>query len=110
MRWAPLALVVVLAACQTEPHAAQSVPQGSTLSESDRAVCLAQGGMMERAGALGNELCFRPEPDAGKACTRAADCSGFCLADQGTCSVVRPQFGCFDFLDEAGRRMALCLD
>ena len=46
----------------------------------------------------------------GKACATAADCSGVCFADTRTCSPVTPLFGCFDYLDEAGKTVGICID
>lgn len=69
-----------------------------------------KGGTVGRGGLLPDELCFLPEPDAGKACTRKTDCAGLCLADTQTCSPVSPMFGCFEFLDETGQKVGICID
>lgn len=107
MRRLALILALALAGCVEEPPAG---PQGKALSDADRAECLMQGGRVGRGGLLPDEVCFRPEPDAGKACTRKSDCSGMCLADTNTCSKVTPMFGCFEFLDETGQKVGICID
>ncbi|WP_103258330.1 hypothetical protein [Tabrizicola aquatica] len=99
-----LIAVLTLGACVEE------APDGKRLSEADRAACLMQGGTVGRGGLLPDEVCFRPEPDAGKSCTAADDCSGVCLADTRTCSPVSPLFGCFEFLDETGQTVGICID
>lgn len=99
--------LLVLAGCTSEaPDAAGLIP----LSASERADCVAAGGKVDRGGLFNREICFRPEPDAGKSCRKEDDCNGFCMADSGTCSVISPQFGCFDILNEDGARIGLCLD
>jgi hypothetical protein len=107
VRFLILAGVLMLAACTPEGPEPAETPQSRP---TDRAACTAAGGSWERGGMLGNYICFRPEPDAGQSCKAAKDCSGFCMADSGTCSVISPQFGCFEFLDDAGQPMGLCLD
>lgn len=103
-----LLAAVMLAACQSD---APARPEGSTdLSPAERAMCLAEGGRVGRGGMLASEICFKPTPDAGKACSSANDCSGMCQADTRTCSAETPQFGCFDLLDSEGRKVGLCAD
>lgn len=97
---------LLLASCVAPPAG----PQGKVLSAAERAGCLMDGGTVGRGGLLPDELCFRPEPDGGKACTRKADCSGMCLAETNTCSKVTPLFGCFEFLDETGAKAQICID
>lgn len=69
-----------------------------------------KGGKVGRGGLLPDEVCFLPEPDAGKTCTKKTDCEGMCLADTRTCSPVTPMFGCFEFLDETGQKVGICID
>jgi hypothetical protein len=107
MRRLALIIALALTACVQEPATG---PQGKALSDADRAECLMQGGSVGRGGLLPDEVCFRPKPDAGKACTRKSDCSGMCLADTNTCSKVTPMFGCFEFLDETGKKAGICID
>jgi len=98
---------LALTACVEEPPA---VPQGKPLGDVARAECLMKGGTVGRSGRLPDEICILPEPDAGKACTKKADCAGMCLADTRTCSPVTPLFGCFEFLDETGQKVGICID
>lgn len=107
MRRLALIVALALAGCVEEPPAG---PLGKALSDADRAECLMQGGTVGRGGLLPDEVCFRHEPDAGKACTRKSDCSGLCLAETNTCSKVTPMFGCFEFLDETGQKVGICID
>ena len=105
MRRLALIAALALGTCVEEP------PEGQgKLSDAARTECLMTGGTVGRGGLLPDEVCYRPEPDAGKACTTAADCSGVCFADTRTCSPVTPLFGCFDYLDEAGKTVGICID
>jgi hypothetical protein len=99
--------VLALSGCVDEQPAG---PEGKTLGDADRSECLTQGGTVGRGGLLPDEICFRPELDAGKSCTRKTDCSGLCLAETNTCSKVTPMFGCFEFLDESGQKVGICID
>ncbi len=76
----------------------------------ERTACEAEGGTYAQGGILGNWICFRPTPDAGKSCTRATDCSAMCYADTRQCSEVTPVFGCFAYLDEQGQPVGICID
>lgn len=105
--WIAVALAGLLAGCVEEPPAG---PQPKQLSDAKRAECLAAGGSVGRGGLMPDEICFRPLPDAGKSCTAATDCEGVCLAQTQTCSTVTPLFGCYEYLDEQGRKVGLCVD
>lgn len=74
------------------------------------AACVDAGGRWERGGLAGRLLCVLPTPDAGKACTTAEDCTGFCLAQTGTCSTESPMFGCFAIVDLDGAAVTICID
>lgn len=74
------------------------------------ASCRDAGGRWERGGLAGRFLCFLPTPDAGRACTTAQDCSGFCLAETGTCSTESPMFGCIAIFDLDGAEVTICID
>lgn len=100
-------LLMALAACQPDKP---DGPPDTSMSAADRAECEAAGGSVGRGGLLPDEICYKPTPDAGKACKTADDCSGFCLAETMTCSKVTPQFGCFDFIDAAGAKQSICVD
>lgn len=76
--------------------------------------CSDAGGRWDRGGLGGQFTCFLPTPDAGKACTAAEDCSGFCLVESGagtgSCSAETPMFGCFAYVDLDGAEVTLCID
>lgn len=103
-----IAAALLLAACQSD---APPLPEGSvSMTRAERALCEAEGGTVGRGGMLASEQCFKPLPDAGKSCGTASDCEGMCMADTRTCQAITPQFGCFEFLDETGRKVGLCAD
>lgn len=106
---AALAALAGLAGC-VEETVTPSGPEGVKLSAAERTACLAKGGTVGRGGLMPNEICITPNPDAGKACTKASDCSGHCMAETRTCSPVTPQFGCFEMLMEDGQKAGLCVD
>ena len=89
------------------PMVAQAPEVGVPETE---AACRDAGGRWERGGLAGQLLCFLPTPDAGKACTSAEDCTGFCLAETGACSPETPLFGCFALLDLDGSEVTICID
>ncbi len=104
-----LVLGLSLAACVEEPPERPG-PPGALMTEAGRAECTMRGGYVAHAGLAQDQHCFTNEPDAGKSCRKASDCSGYCLADTRTCSPVSPMFGCFEFLDADGRKVGLCID
>lgn len=110
MRPVVAAALLLLAACRGEAPD-PSDPQGRTPSEIEaaRAECVAAGGKYT-SGGRGGLTCIMPTSDAGKACSRATDCEGFCLAETGTCAPRRPMFGCFPILDAEGQRVEICID
>ncbi len=110
-RLAWLVAALALAACvEAPPTGPQGELPGKPLGKAERAECLMQGGTVGRGGLLPDEVCFLPQPDAGKACTKKTDCIGQCPADDGTCAPVTPMFGCFEYLDEAGKKVGICID
>ena len=102
-----LIAALALTGCVEEPAPS---PKGKSLTGAERADCLMTDGTLGRGGMLPDEVCILPEPDAGKACTKKTDCEGMCLADTRTCSPVTPMFGCFEFLDETGQTVGICID
>ncbi|MBL9074100.1 hypothetical protein [Tabrizicola sp.] len=48
--------------------------------------------------------------DGGKRCDRESQCDGVCLARSGTCSPLKPLYGCNEILQDNGARVTLCLD
>ncbi len=93
-------------ACQAQELT--TAPAAPTAEEA--AACTARGGTMARGGRAEPFVCVTPTPDAGKACTTATDCSGFCMADTRTCSPTTPIFGCLPFLDADGHPSTICID
>lgn len=91
----------------TGPARAQALDEAVPETETG---CLEAGGRWDRGGLAGQFLCFLPSPDAGKACTTAEDCSGFCLVETGTCSPETPLFGCFAIRELDGAEVTLCID
>lgn len=103
------AALLALTACQSD--APPPLPPGVTpLSAAERADCLDHGGSVVMGGLATAEICLRPTQDAGKACTKASDCSGACMADTMTCSKVTPLFGCYEVMMEDGQKAGLCVD
>ena len=87
--------------------------------------CLGASGEWGQWGMAPVKSCRCPTADAGCACSRAGDCEGACLAPigagegdrgtcegltQGTCSSVRPVFGCHCFFNEDGKASGICID
>ncbi|MDQ2095690.1 hypothetical protein NOI20_16350 [Rhodobacteraceae bacterium 10Alg 79] len=76
--------------------------------------CLAEGGRPGRGGLWPDMVCFHDNEDAGKACTRASECTGVCVVQypsgNGQCSAVRPMFGCYEFFDDEGEKAQICTD
>lgn len=59
---------------------------------------------------MAGPICAKPTSDAGKACTKASDCAGACLAETMTCSTMTPMFGCYEVVMEDGQKVGLCVD
>ncbi|MFV0491006.1 MAG: hypothetical protein ACK5M4_04250 [Pseudorhodobacter sp.] len=85
-------------------------PAPPAVKSASQIVCEKAGGQMVRAGGSPLSTCQKPMRDAGKACSRRADCKGECLARSGTCAPVAPLFGCNEVLQQDGRRVTLCID
>lgn len=85
---------------EAEPEAAKSEAQ---------IACERRKGVWADAGS-GLRACVSSTRDAGKACRKAGDCEGECLARSGTCAPFTPLFGCNEVFDDTGRRMTQCLD
>lgn len=92
-------LAMALAACTPEPGPDMGIPGGG---------CLEQGGTVVTG--MAGPTCAKPTPDAGKSCSRASDCSGFCLGETMTCSPVTPMFGCYEVVTETGQKASVCVD
>ena len=84
------------------------------LPSAERAECLANGGTVG-VRTLPEEVCFPKFNDVGKSCTKKADCEGMCKLEPvsrvASCAKVEPtRFSCFEFLDEDGQAVAVCVD
>ncbi len=90
------------------PEAVPEAPPPPPLSAA-AAACAARGGQYASAPSGGN-VCVTRTRDGGKACTRATQCEGLCLARSGSCAPIAPVFGCNEILQDDGSRVTLCLD
>lgn len=112
---APLALIVSLAACSTDPGASLAKPAESIGTEQE---CTARGGEWKQLGRAPVQQCLLKTADAGKACSDSRECEGQCLAAEGTtdgttapgqCSVDNNAFGCQTRLRD-GVASTICVD
>jgi len=111
--------VLFLSACQPPPSGSDGpvvenrAVRASVFGAEGRA-CIAEGGRPGRGGLWPDMVCFHDNEDAGKACTRASECVGVCVVQypsgNGQCSAVRPMFGCYQFFDEQGEKVEICVD
>ena len=102
-------------AAETQPEAAAESPPPSADRVAEpvdpaTAACRARGGTMSPGPAGIGQLCVMPTRDAGRPCTRAGDCTGYCLARSQTCAPVTPLLGCHEVLMADGRRMTQCIE
>jgi hypothetical protein len=67
-----------------------------------------RGNWVTAIGSL--KACVYPTGDSGKRCERESQCEGVCLARSGTCSPVKPLYGCNEILQDDGARVTLCLE
>lgn len=102
--------LLALAACQADrkPKADLS-PVGEARMDQFHKGCLASGGEYLPTGAR-SYSCTGVPKDAGKACSKASDCTGDCLARSRSCAPVVPLFGCNEVLDESGAQVTECLN
>ncbi len=100
MHWFAIAVLALLAACQTD----------ETRNERQAQDCARSGGVLVSAGIQGGYFCESPVTDAGKSCAADTDCDGYCLADTRQCSPMHSMGGCFDFLDAQGDVVSICID
>jgi hypothetical protein len=110
MRAAPWALMaaLALAGCRDAPAPAPLAPVGAAATEAARTACARGGGSLRPAAAGGALVCLRDTRDAGRACSRATDCEGACLARSRTCAPFTPLFGCNEILLADGRAVTEC--
>ena len=90
-----------------------------TLSAEDRAMCLSQGGFVERAGIIGAERCTMTYSDGGNICIDSSNCQGICVADvnagdkgavSGQCQKTDNPFGCYSEVVAGKVQPGLCVD
>jgi hypothetical protein len=107
------ALILGLSACQKEENA----PLDSGLAgydphmvENQRNECVERGGQFGAGGLTGTFVCYEETDDAKKSCRAASDCDGVCLARSGTCSPIKPLFGCNDVFTNSGLKTTVCIN
>ena len=106
-----LALVLALVGlvgCQSDEIPDSERPDGVIEGPGPEEVLDCPGGTLVHG--MAGPTCAKPTPDAGKACTKASDCSGACMAETMTCSEITPQFGCYEVVMEDGQKAGLCVD
>jgi hypothetical protein len=72
--------------------------------------CERKKGSWSGIGKGGARACVFQTRDGGKRCDRESQCDGVCLARSGTCSPLKPLYGCNEILQDNGARVTLCLD
>ena len=72
--------------------------------------CEKKRGKWAKVGKGKGRACVFQTRDAGKRCERESQCEGVCLARSGTCSPLKPLYGCNEILQDNGARVTLCLD
>ncbi|MGL4236479.1 hypothetical protein [Tabrizicola sp.] len=72
--------------------------------------CEKKKGKWAKVGKANSRACVFTTRDSGKRCERESQCEGVCLARSGTCSPIKPLYGCNEILQDDGRRVTLCLE
>jgi hypothetical protein len=72
--------------------------------------CEKKKGKWSRIGKGDFRACVFRTRDGGKRCEKESQCEGVCLARSGTCSPIKPLYGCNEILQDDGRRVTLCLE
>lgn len=109
MRALILALATVaLVGCQSDEIPDSERPEGVLPDPVPEAQIDCPGGTVVQG--LAGPVCAKPTADAGKACSKASDCSGACMAETMTCSEVTPLLGCHEVVMEDGQKVGLCVD
>lgn len=102
---------LVLAGCQTDVPSEPGLANYDPLApEARKAECVLHGGQWARSGESGSFLCYSVPKDAGKACSKASDCTSACLARSRSCAPVKPLVGCNDILTERGQVATVCIE
>jgi len=104
----------------SEPLTPAPAPNNDrTLSAEDRAMCVSQGGFVERAGIIGAERCTMTYSDGGNICIDSSNCQGICVADvnagdkgavSGQCQKTDNPFGCYSEVVAGKVQPGLCVD
>jgi putative hemolysin len=103
----------------TSPTPAPPPESDRTLSAEDRAMCVSQGGFVERAGILGAERCTMTYSDGGNICIDSSNCQGKCVtgvggedsnAVNGQCQKTNNPFGCYSEVLGGKVQPGLCVD
>ena len=104
----------------SSPSTPPPPPQNNrTLSAEDRAMCVSQGGFVERAGILGAERCTMTYSDGGNICIDSSNCQGKCVtgvgggdsnAVSGQCQKTDNPFGCYSEVLGGKVQPGLCVD
>ena len=107
-----ISVLLVLAACQhvLEPPDTGLAGFDPNLIENQAQACVASGGRFGAGGSNGASVCYYDTKDANQFCSASTDCEGLCLARSGTCSPVKPLFGCNEVLGRLGAPSTLCLN
>lgn len=105
---APLQPLVTPKPRPDEGQAASPPPQAPKTPA--HVACEKRGGRWSQAGASGANYCQTITKDSGKACTKATDCQGYCLAKSNTCAPASPLLGCHDILTEDGKLLTQCIN
>jgi hypothetical protein len=72
--------------------------------------CEKKKGKWSRIGKGDARACVFRTRDGGKRCEKESQCEGLCLARSGTCSPIKPMYGCNEILQDDGARVTLCLE
>lgn len=101
------------------PASAEPAPEPAPIPEpvatpapksASQIACEDDGGTWAQAGDSGLRACVFRTRDGGKRCDSRDDCDGECLARSGTCSPIKPLFGCNAVLMDTGAEVTLCID
>ena len=117
---AALALIALAYACAPTPAPTTSeTPPADGGVSADAAACAARGGEIQRVGRMQSERCVIRYPDAGKACTDKADCTGRCLgppqnassaAVSGVCETNDSGWVCNAIIEHGRVVSSICVD
>lgn len=110
IRIAAILSLAFLLSCETAPPPVVAGQMGPDLAGRAEAECTERGGRWGQGGLAGGFVCYETTRDANQICTSGDQCEGVCLARSGTCSPVKPLFGCNEILTALGGRATLCVD